>query len=56
MLTAIAFIALLPGALARQITVTNNCGYTIWPAMFTAIGTAPTYPGGSVVRRIFQNS
>ncbi|KAI6007545.1 thaumatin [Pisolithus orientalis] len=46
MLTAIAFIALLPGALARQITVTNNCGYTIWPAMFTAIGTAPTYPGG----------
>ncbi|GAA5935037.1 hypothetical protein JCM10213_000627 [Rhodosporidiobolus nylandii] len=30
----------------RTFTVENNCGYTIWPAIFTSGGTAPSHPTG----------
>ncbi|KAL4079420.1 thaumatin [Scleroderma citrinum] len=39
-------IILVAEALARSVTVSNLCSFTIWPAMFTAIGTPPSYPTG----------
>ncbi|KAF8639201.1 hypothetical protein AX17_001687, partial [Amanita inopinata Kibby_2008] len=43
---AIGSLGLLSGAAARTFTVYNGCPFTIWPAMFTAVGTAPNYPTG----------
>ncbi|GAA6008770.1 thaumatin family protein [Rhodotorula paludigena] len=48
-------------ALARTFTVTNNCPYTIWPAVFTSAGPVPAHstgweaaPGNRVSFRVDQ--
>ncbi|KAA1473931.1 thaumatin-like protein [Dentipellis sp. KUC8613] len=49
MLTFAVIGASCTGALARTFTVTNNCAYTVWPAIFTDlnVGSAtPDYPTG----------
>ncbi|KAJ3980662.1 thaumatin-like protein [Lentinula detonsa] len=33
-------------ASARTFTVFNGCPFTMWPAMFTGVGTAPDFPTG----------
>ncbi|KAM0750883.1 Osmotin, thaumatin-like protein [Meredithblackwellia eburnea MCA 4105] len=43
---AFQLLALATVALAREFTIKNNCGYTIWPAYLTQEGAAPTYPTG----------
>ncbi|KAG6332292.1 hypothetical protein ID866_6795 [Astraeus odoratus] len=45
-LATLPIVALVHGALGRIITVSNLCDFTIWPAMFTASGTGPSYPNG----------
>ncbi|VDB91939.1 unnamed protein product [Peniophora sp. CBMAI 1063] len=41
------FVALATLAAAdRSFTVTNNCAYTVWPALFTGTGTAPSQATG----------
>ncbi|KAF8268756.1 Osmotin thaumatin-like protein [Lactarius quietus] len=36
----------LTTTMARTFSVTNNCPYTIWPALLTYSGTAPNHPAG----------
>ncbi|GAA5883162.1 hypothetical protein JCM16303_006120 [Sporobolomyces ruberrimus] len=38
-------------AAERTITVKNNCKATIWPAIFTSSGTAPTHSTGWVAKK-----
>jgi len=44
--TSILLAAIATSISARTFTVVNNCAYTVWPAMFTGTGTAPTQPTG----------
>ncbi|EPQ51745.1 thaumatin-like protein [Gloeophyllum trabeum ATCC 11539] len=47
--TGLVALTVAPLALARTFTVTNNCSYTVWPAIFTDpnVGTAvPDHPTG----------
>ncbi|KAI0787893.1 thaumatin [Fomes fomentarius] len=39
-------LVLAASAAARTITVYNQCPFTIWPAIFTGVGTKPSQPGG----------
>ncbi|EGN98667.1 hypothetical protein SERLA73DRAFT_73278 [Serpula lacrymans var. lacrymans S7.3] len=43
---AASSLALVAGASARSITVTNKCSYTVWPAIYTGSGTAPSQTTG----------
>ncbi|GAA5886425.1 hypothetical protein JCM6882_001634 [Rhodosporidiobolus microsporus] len=43
---SLAAIALAATAQARTFTVTNNCPYSIWPAIFTSAGPAPAQARG----------
>ncbi|KIY66846.1 Osmotin, thaumatin-like protein, partial [Cylindrobasidium torrendii FP15055 ss-10] len=36
--------ALVTSAYARKFTVTNNCEYTVWPAMYTDPNVGPSVP------------
>ncbi|PKA66453.1 Thaumatin-like protein 1 [Apostasia shenzhenica] len=41
LLSLFAFLALLcPGAICVTFTITNNCGYTVWPGILSGAGTA----------------
>ncbi|KAK2630699.1 hypothetical protein QOZ80_UnG0728670 [Eleusine coracana subsp. coracana] len=40
-LCSIALLLLLPAALSATFTMTNNCGYTVWPGLLSGAGTAP---------------
>ncbi|ORY88312.1 thaumatin family-domain-containing protein [Leucosporidium creatinivorum] len=48
-LVALALLAVAPlGVEAKRlITVTNNCAYNIWPAIYTSSGTAPSLTAGT---------
>ncbi|GAA6056884.1 hypothetical protein NBRC10513_006521 [Rhodotorula toruloides] len=45
---SLTFLALASGVVSanRTFTVKNNCKYTIWPALFTSGGTAPSQATG----------
>ncbi|CAN6301579.1 unnamed protein product [Urochloa humidicola] len=36
-----ALLLLLPAAWSATFTMTNNCGYTVWPGLLSGAGTAP---------------
>ncbi|KAI0710074.1 thaumatin-like protein [Earliella scabrosa] len=40
----VALAVLASGAAARQMTVVNNCAFTIWPALFTDLNVSPSSP------------
>uniref|UniRef100_A0A453IIB8 Thaumatin-like protein 1 n=2 Tax=Aegilops tauschii subsp. strangulata TaxID=200361 RepID=A0A453IIB8_AEGTS len=40
-LRLIALLLLLPAAWSATFTMTNNCGYTVWPGLLSGAGTAP---------------
>lgn len=40
-LSLIALLLLLPAAWSATFTMTNNCGYTVWPGLLSGAGTAP---------------
>ncbi|XP_040384095.1 thaumatin-like protein 1b [Oryza brachyantha] len=44
MVAAVVFVFLVPrlrGARAATFTITNNCGYTVWPGLLSSAGSAP---------------
>lgn len=40
-LRLLALLFLLPAAWSATFTMTNNCGYTVWPGLLSGAGTAP---------------
>ncbi|XP_062216211.1 thaumatin-like protein 1b [Phragmites australis] len=40
-LCSVALLLLLPTAWSATFTMTNNCGYTVWPGLLSGAGTAP---------------
>ncbi|KAL6867461.1 hypothetical protein ACP4OV_015485 [Aristida adscensionis] len=40
-LCSLALILLLPAVWSATFTMTNNCGYTVWPGLLSGAGTAP---------------
>jgi hypothetical protein len=40
-LCSLALLFLLPAAWSATFTMTNNCGYTVWPGLLSGAGTAP---------------
>ncbi|CAL4938497.1 unnamed protein product [Urochloa decumbens] len=38
---SLALLLLLPAAWSATFTMTNNCGYTVWPGLLSGAGTAP---------------
>ncbi|CAN6290057.1 unnamed protein product [Urochloa humidicola] len=38
---SLALLVLLPAAWSATFTMTNNCGYTVWPGLLSGAGTAP---------------
>ncbi|TVU47754.1 hypothetical protein EJB05_07363 [Eragrostis curvula] len=40
-LCSVALLLLLPAAWSATFTMTNNCGYTVWPGLLSGAGTAP---------------
>ncbi|RLN42585.1 thaumatin-like protein 1b [Panicum miliaceum] len=40
-LCSLALLLLLPAAWSATFTMTNNCGYTVWPGLLSGAGTAP---------------
>ncbi|PWZ57362.1 Thaumatin-like protein 1 [Zea mays] len=40
-LCSLALLLLLPAGRAATFTMTNNCGYTVWPGLLSGAGTAP---------------
>ncbi|XP_062210553.1 thaumatin-like protein 1b [Phragmites australis] len=40
-LLSLAVLLLLPTAWSATFTMTNNCGYTVWPGLLSGAGTAP---------------
>ncbi|RPD61133.1 thaumatin-like protein [Lentinus tigrinus ALCF2SS1-7] len=42
--TTVAVAVFAASAAARTMTVKNNCGYTIWPALFTDLNVSPSSP------------
>ncbi|KAJ7782572.1 thaumatin [Mycena maculata] len=47
-LLAVAFLLSAYTVSARQMTVTNSCSYTVWPAIFTGGTDKPSQPTGCV--------
>ncbi|EIW74278.1 Osmotin thaumatin-like protein [Coniophora puteana RWD-64-598 SS2] len=42
----LSLFAFVSDTIARSVTVQNNCSFTIWPAMYTETGAAPSYATG----------
>lgn len=42
--TTVAVAVFAASAAARTMTVKNNCGYTIWPALYTDLNVSPSRP------------
>ncbi|KAL6649578.1 hypothetical protein ACP70R_013802 [Stipagrostis hirtigluma subsp. patula] len=40
-LCSVALFLLLPAAWSATFTMTNNCGYTVWPGLLSGAGTSP---------------
>ncbi|PWZ06187.1 Thaumatin-like protein 1 [Zea mays] len=50
-LCSLALLLLLPAARSATFTLTNNCGYTVWPGLLSGAGTAPLPTTGFALAR-----